>query len=341
MKNKGIIKESLEKIILVSALGISSIAGTGCGFNMPGPGGRIGCTPVKTALTSYIGQDASRQERGIAYTCKAGHIDMAHTRKYAEWSQEYAKIVLKNLENGHTQFSFKGTEPARYDVKISYPKNWSSLNEESKKEIINNIAIELGPYFAFQTSIMHETLTWFGWKSTFIVPEFSSAFSWEDRFSDTFGCYLAGLAMRNKEHNFPDAIDILLNKEFERLGVQSKDTCINAVKSVEGKWYSQTGLDGKMMMRNFDIGERDNQVNPCMIPVKECFGAEPWAVPIPQLRYAQEQGFNVEIEIEPFAKKEVFKKILGKETINPKEDYSRIMQEIKKEAKEKGYDYVD
>jgi hypothetical protein len=337
---KKFLRKGLEKLAYSAVLGIACISGLSCGINMPGPGGRIGCTPVRTALTAYLGENAAKQQRGIAFTLKGGHIDLAHTRKYAEWSQEYAKISSSNLRENNSEFSFKGTEPAKYHVKIKYPQNWQNIDENRKNEIIENVAAELGPYFSYMPSIMHETLTWFEWRSTLIVPEFSSAFSWEDRFSDTLGCYIGGLALKDKRHNPADAINLLLENEFKRLGIQSEEVCKQAVKNVEGKWYKTGGLGGDMLMRNLDIGEIDNRVSPCIPPIRECIGIKPWECPIPQLKYVKEMGFDIQVEISPSAKREVFQRILGKEKINPETDYPKIMDYIRKDAARKGYIFI-
>ena len=48
-------------------------------------------------------------------------------------------------------------------------------------------------------------------------------------------------------------------------------------------------------------------------------------------------GFDFHIEFKPFAKKKIFKKILGKETINPETDCPIIMDYIRKDASKRGY----
>jgi hypothetical protein len=235
----------MKKIALVISLVGMSVIGVGCShITSGGPMGSPGCTPVKTIFTTYLGEDAARHSRGIAYASRAGHLDLAHIRKSADWTGAYAKTISSHLRNKRTEFSLRGTEPRGCYVKIKYPNGWDQMDSNTKKEIIHNASAEMGAYFSNIDTIMHETLTWYGWRSTFILPEFLSAYSWEDRFSDAFGCYAGEMALKDKEHGFKQALNIVLENEFKRLGVQPKEVCIKTVSDLEGKWYHRRGFNG-------------------------------------------------------------------------------------------------
>ena len=55
----------------------------------------------------------------------------------------------------------------------------------------------MGPYMAYTMVTWHEILTWFGYKSVGIVPEYHSSFSWEDTYSNLLGTVLAARALRD------------------------------------------------------------------------------------------------------------------------------------------------
>jgi len=321
-------------------LGIVGVAG--CGINMPGPGGRLGCVPLPTFLTTYLGEDAANAQRGIAYTCKAGDIDLAHVRKYGEWSYHLAKKIRKGLENSQFEFSFSGNEPGKYLVKLDIANDLNDFSIEERGGVIDNVSIEVGKYLAHSMSIWHESLTWFGWKYTAIIPEFNSSFSWEDRFSDTFGCYVAGIAMKDKKNSFNRAFNNVLEKEFKRLEICSKSQAKLATKNVEGKWYDGEGFSGGMLVRNLDIGLRDGHVEPCIPPLEYCDGTDLWKCPAPNLNFLKKNKFSYSILIEPKSKAgRKISSIAGTDgLINPESDFAKIIGYIKKDAISKGYEVV-
>jgi len=342
MSLEKLLKEMKEKPIgrrelLFSFLGAVGFYVSGCALNMPGPGGRIGCLPSpNNPLTEDLGENAANCERGIAFTKLYGHIDIAHVRKYGEWVEYLASRLNVIFNGGKVEFVFSGKEPVEYAVKINYPSNWNSAREE-KKEIIENVSTELAAYLSHKTSIMHETLTWFRWRSTIIIPEYSSAFSWEDLPSDVFGVYVGKHAMQDKTRSFKEAMAVILKSELDRLEIQSRKVSIEAAKSVEGKWYKGYGLGSQMLMRNLDIGTGDGKVGPCIPPGYGREDGRIWECPIPNLEYSGEMGFDFQLEARPHVKKEVFQRILGKDIIDPETDFPIMMEYIKREAVEKGY----
>ncbi len=329
-------KSGIRKLLFFSVLGAVGISGLSCSAVAPGPRGIVGCLPCPSELTVYLGEDACEHERGIGFTCRYGPIDMAHLRKYAKWTEYLAGISLRSLKEGKGDFRFSGKEPVKYYVKINYPSNWRGMEKNRKQEIIENAAVELGAYLAHKTSIWHETLTWFGWNSTLIIPEQSSAFSWEDLPSDSLGCYIGKLAMQDKEHSFGDAMKILLEQELDRLEIQPRSVNIRVVKDVAGIWYEGYGLNAKMLRRNLDIGIGDNKVSPCIPPGYTC--GEIWNCPVPTLGYLESHGFSVDVRLRPIAKRKEILRIAGENgLIDVETDFPAIMEYIERQAVEKGY----
>jgi hypothetical protein len=138
------------------------------------------------------------EQNGFVYTCRGGFIDIGHLRESADRTAYISRIVLKKLEKGEKEFSFRIIEPSKYYVRIKYPENW--VNYPNREKIAKEISVGLGQYFAQTTTVWHEILTWFGFKSTGIFSEYLSSFSWEDAYSDLLGTAIAARALRDSEH---------------------------------------------------------------------------------------------------------------------------------------------
>jgi len=240
------------------------------------------------------------EKSGIVYTCKAGHIDIAHLRRAVDWTGFLAAKTLKQLKKDEIEFSFKLTEPSRYFVKIDYPENWPDLPQKEKERIAYHVSIRLGQYFAYVAATWHEILTWFGYKSRGFQQEFQSAFSWEDTFSNLLGTHIAVLALQDTEHAFSEAVTLALDRELEELDVQTKHTARLAAKKVRGLWFRRDLLFVDMKRRNFDIGLDDGFVTPWIVPsICGCEGAEAQPYPVPNLDFLSEYDLSMKLEIEP------------------------------------------
>ncbi len=314
------------------------------------PRGRIASYAGPTSGTNFIGEDLglhsykfnSSERNGIVYTNKAGHIDIGHSRKVADWTAFLASKTFKNLMKNKTKFSFKLKEPSLYFVKLTYPENWEELPK--KEHIAYDISIKLGQYLAYTAATWHEILTWVGYKSTGFLPEFSSAFSWEDSFSNLLGAYLAAKALQDNEHEYNEAMTIVLSQELEKLGIQSREVAKLASESIRGKWFSGNSLFVNIKKRNLDIGIDDGYVTPTIISNVCTFeSARPQPYPVPNLDFLSEYGFSVKLEIEPrvWESKKILEIVYpyrnGKR-IQPSIHFAAIMDFIQKQAKEFGYD---
>ena len=241
------------------------------------------------------------EKNGIIYTCKAGHIDLPHVRKAADWTAYLAEEAYDKLRKGQAKFSFKLWEPSRYYIHFTYPEDWKQLPEAQRDQIARDISITLGQYSAFTALTWHEIITWFGYRPVLWYPEFPSAFSWEDTFSNLLGTHLAGKALRDTQRSYDEAMTIALDAEVQRLGAQPKSTAVEAAQQVKGLWYSGGILFlVDIKKRNLDIGLDDGFVTPWIVPgLAECQGGEPAPYPVPDLRVLDRHGFAVTFEIEP------------------------------------------
>ena len=299
----------LSAVTFLSLLLLGAIGCHGGGFNIK-PRTRRGSYASSTIGTDFLNaEDLGRhgyifnplEGNGIVYTCKAGHIDIAHLRKNADWTAFLAAKTFKQLMENKTKFSFKLKEPSRYFVKLTYPEGWKDLPQEEKEHIAHNISIKLGQYFAYTATTWHEILTWFGYKCTGLYSEYPSAFTWEDVFSNLLGTHISVLALRDTEHTFDEAMTLALDRELKKLDIQPGRTARRAAKKVRGLWFSGGFLlFVDMKKRNFDIGLDDGFITPCLVPsLRECKRAKAQPYPVPNLDFLSEYGFSVKLEIEP------------------------------------------
>jgi hypothetical protein len=218
------------------------------------------------------------------------------------------------------------------------------MSREQQQEIAFDISVRLGQYFSWTLLTWHEILTWFGFKCTGLYSEFPSAFSWEDSFSNLLGSYLAGPALRDKDHSFNQAMTILIEKELTKLGVQRDKVAKRASKMMRGKWYSGDFLFMVSIRgRNIDIGLDDGYVTPWLVDsVRDCPDAYPKKYPVPTLDFLSEYGFEVIYEIEPkeWESDEILEIVypdLKKrpKRIQPVIHFKAIMDYIEKDAEER------
>ena len=247
------------------------------------------------------GYRSGRGERnGIAYTCRGGHIDVTHLRKIADWSAYLAYQVRETMIRGDQTFTFKMFEPSRHHVTVEYPSGWEYLSPETRREIGTDVAISVGAYLAYTCSVWHEILTWHGFRGIGFYPEYNSAFSWEDNYSNALGSYLAVQALRDREHDYEEAMKRLIDETFRRLGPQPKETAVAAGKAVKGWWFVGAFIRVTMVKRHLDIGWDDGFVTPWLVPnVAGCGTSEPWSCPVPNLKSVEACGFHVHHEIQP------------------------------------------
>jgi len=238
---------------------------------------------------------------GIVYTCRAGHIDIAHTRKSADWTAYIAERTYAMIKNGQTRLSLVLSDPVRYSMTLNYPCDWDDRPAEERDELAREAAIALGQYVSYLGSIWHEIITWFGYRNVPIYGEFPSSFSWEDSFSDLLGTHLGAAALRDPEHSFDKAMTLALKKEMDKLGAQPTKIALDASRTVKGQWYSPGFLFLlEMKKRNLDIGLDDGHITPWIIRgVEGCPEAEPLSYAVPTLAPVFELGFWVKVEIKP------------------------------------------
>jgi hypothetical protein len=324
----------------------------------PAPRGRIACYASSTVGTRYpapfhLGPHSYRfsafERNGIVYTCRAGHIDITHLRKTADWTAYVAARVRLTLLAGRTELSYKMREPSKYHLHIEYPEGWASLPRPMQERIASEIAVEVGQYCAFQGTIWHEVLTWFGFKSIGFYTEYPSAFAWEDVYSNLVGSRLGAQAMQDPNRDYDEAMTALIDEELQKLGVQPKPMAWKAGEAVRDLWFTGEFLWCDLVKRDFDVGLDDGFVTPWLIPgVTNCPDQTPVSYPAPNLSSLGGYGFSVKLEIEPkeWERKEILRIVYphpgqGNGRIEPARHYGAIIEHIRAQAVRRYGPYVD
>jgi len=287
--------------------------------------------------TAFIGEND-----GIVYTCRGGHIDLAHLRIGADNTHYLYNKVSKHLKSGDTDFTYglgKTIDPSVFKVHITYPANFKLLPESERQKIIDEVSLEAGQYFTWQMVTWHEALTWFGLKAFLFASQFHSAFAWEDSYSNLMGTIVGAKAIR-RSGNFNDAMTVALKEELILLGAQSADVSYYASEKMRGTWY-EGSISTKMLLRNMDIGVGDGTVTPALVP-DICSQEQPMNYPVPTLDTAKRYGFTVDLEIKVngFGGNRCLKSIYAggrRGIVIPAIHLPAIMECIQGQAVEKGY----
>jgi len=317
----------------------------GCNFS-GGPKARLGHLPITTFgiffpdpnhLGTHAYGSGFSEAGGIVYTCKAGHLDIDHIRGNADLTRYLAKKIRKSLSKNTKGFSFSLTgEFSSHKILFTYPQNWNT--EPEKDKIIEEISLGTAPYLAYNATMWHEILTWFGVHFGVFEPEFNSAFSWEDVYSNLLGTRLGVEAMKSPDQNFDKAMTIAIQRQLKELQVRPRSTAIYASGKVRGQWYTGNFIPDTKM-RNFDIG-LDGFVTPTLVPGIEGCNSQPLPLPVPTLDILKQHGFSMSYEIKPNVLEQgrIFE-AAGSKKIFPEKHYPVLLKYMKAEAVQKGYKY--
>jgi len=313
------------------------------------PRARLACPPSSSVGTVFanpekLGKHGYRlslsEKSGIVYTDRGGHIDIAHTRKIADWTAYLAYQLRETLRRGGTDLSYRMWEPSRHHVTLTYPPHWTVYAPSVQEDIIEQIAIALGQHLAFRAATWHEILTWFGYRGIGIWPEYQSAFSWEDNYSNLLGCHIAARALQDPQHDYDRAVTSALEQELQRLGIQPRRIAVKASRAMRGTWFKGDLIFLSIFKRHLDIGVTDGMISPWIVTcLPELAGTSPEPLPLPDLRVLFAHGFAFQLEIEPreLEKHKILKIVYPElkdrpRRIEPERHFSIIMHAIRAQA---------
>lgn len=201
------------------------------------------------------------RERGIVYTRRAGFLDIAHIRNSADMTAYVHARAKLAIERRWNEFAFKGSEPSTYLVTLCYPEDWSRIGANERAKLIDELALRIAQRVAFDVMTWHEIITWYGYKSTIVIPENSSAFTYDDVPSHALGVQLAAKALRSGL-DYDQEMSRLLDRAMLELGAVDRETLDLAVERAKGSWWD--GL-GKPKARLLDIGTGDGVIEPWLV----------------------------------------------------------------------------
>lgn len=342
MRHSMIVRRScVVSLLLLSALTVLSTSG--CSLS-GGPRGRWGFTPnVQPGDPDRLGTHSynfgGSEGFGVFYTLRGGSIDLDHVRGTADLTRWTYLRAYATLLKGGSRFTVSPSfEWTTNKIEFQYPPDWNKRTQAEKEDIARQAALIIAPFVGFNSMVWHEMLTWKGTHFMLFEPEFTSAFSWDDLYSDLTGALLATQAVRDGHVDVGDynaAMTRLIEQEFRQLQVVPKAKTVEITESVRGSWYG----GGKLMKRNMDTGLDDGYVTPSIIPgyTEE----EPVSREMPTLNGLDELGIKVKYTIRSaYIENGKLKKIAGtKDNVEPVKDYPRIMENIEAEAINK-YGYM-
>jgi hypothetical protein len=318
-------------LLCVTALFITGCSLTG------GPRGRWGFTPqVQYGEPNRLGTHSysfgGTEGFGIFYTLRGGSIDLDHVRGAADltkYTYIRAKATIENSKDGFRVMP--GFEWTTNKVEIQYPENWNTLSQSEQERIAHEAAMIIAPVVGYNSTLWHEMLTWKGTHFALIEPEHTSAFSWDDLYSNLIGVELAMQAINNGDvvnSDYNRAMTMLIAEELERLEVVPKKKAIEITESVRGTWYG----GGKLTKRNMDSGYDDGMVTPSIIPGYT--DHPPISRKMPTLDGLDELGIKIKYTISSaYFENGKLKKMAGTNTpVEPAKDFATIMKAIEAEA---------
>lgn len=291
----------------------------------------------------YYNSGIYNEKVGMLYTCKAGFIDVGHMRESADRTRYVYLLAKKNLTKQKGTFKFKLVDPAIYRVTVKYPYDWENIKDD---HIIEDVSLHLAQYIGHRSTIWHEIITWFHFKTAGIFSENISSFSWEDPYSDLLGTYVAAEALRDKRYKYDKAVAIAIDERIRVLDPQPWKTAERAKKMITGKWFEgEFYFFVKMQKRNFDVGIDDGFVTPWLVP-GICENSGSLLLAAPEFGRFQRYGLKINVEILPmeFEKGQILKIVSPdkkKKTIKPEQDFETIINEIKRQAVELYGDKVE
>jgi hypothetical protein len=190
--------------------------------------------PLSTSGTSS--KNAFLEENNaLLYTCRGGFIDIAHVRDNADWTLFLSAAVARASLTGAT-IELPSEGGARRLRLRPLPRDLV------ERYGLRRVAVSVGEWLAFELSVWHEIATTYGWAAMDLYPEYVSAFSPEDLYSNLLGTKIAGGLLVNSGEVETDVLyDQHMNKWLQTtlayLQPVSADAGAEAMALVDGVWW--------------------------------------------------------------------------------------------------------
>lgn len=205
---------------------------------------------------------------GLVYTCRGGFLDIAHLRDYSDTTLYLATMVARLLETGgEITLPYEGAT-IHVDLRAA---DGGMLQDQGRWAM----ATPLAQWLAYQSSIWHEIVTWFGWSTFPLFPEKVSSFSPEDSYSNLLGARIGAAVISQRGARDEFAYNRNVDRWIDRTLILAEAVPVaaaeEAMMAVDGVWWNS----GKrvpdfslVLRRNFQTGPT---VDPWLVP-PERFG---------------------------------------------------------------------
>jgi hypothetical protein len=258
------------------ALFVAWLSLVGCGHH-GGPRYRLGSLPFPGPFTLYAAADAElgghhygdqpregaprEVGRGTLYTCHAGFVDVAHLRESIDWTRHvYARVQAAFAERA-PRLVFEGPDDTHYELAFHYPPQWAALS----LDVQARAALRIAQRSSLLLMTWHEVLTGSGYKTTGVVSERRSAFTYDDMSAHVIGVEVAGAALVDARP-YDRAVTHALDTRLAELGVVDRECLARALDEVEGEWWK--GIYALRLQR--ETGRFSGRLEPFVIDDLAC-----------------------------------------------------------------------
>lgn len=264
------LQSRLALAVLTAGLGLL----LGCGHP---PRYRLGSLPFPGPFTLYASADANlgshrygdqpragaprEVSRGTIYTCRAGFIDVAHLREVIDWTRHIDEKVRDAFAAESPVLRFEGTDRTEYELTFRYPDNWAATTQDERR----HASLRIAQRSSLLLMTWHEVLTGQGYKTTGIVSERRSAFTYDDMSAHLVGVGVVEQALADPLP-FDQAVTNALDARLEELGVVDRKCLKQATAAVKGSWWK-----GRFALRlQHETGRVTGQLDPFVIEELDC-----------------------------------------------------------------------
>lgn len=237
-------------------------------------------------------------EHGIMYTCEAGFLDIGHIRDTIDWAYYTQVRVQQALLAGDARLVLPTGAPCMMHVTLEYPGFWNDLYGPEKARVVDELSIVMAQRLAYLMGIWYEAVTWMGYRSSGLVGEDHSSFTYDDTMSHMVAVMVVGRALRDADHGYNEAVTIALRQVIDELAPVSVAKANEAVGLVEGKWWK----GGTSLKRYLDVGLDDETIEPWLVPgLDACRAKRPSSYSLPSMANVSGKDFSsfYTVAIEP------------------------------------------
>lgn len=234
--------------------------------NLPIPGYRVANVVTVEDLGHHVydagfaGKGTDREVKanennGLVYTCRGGFVDIAHVRDYADWTVYLAHKFWRHLGEALTIELPPELGPRRI---VMQPIDVTGLDEP--EQVV--LAVTMAEWTAYQLSVWHEIAQWYGY-GTFprIFPEYPSAYSLEDLYSNVLGTKLAAALIYGistaTDQAYARSMDVWIANTLAQLEAVPAASTRAYLAAVDQHWWdSNKRLPDKYVVRKrvYDVG---------------------------------------------------------------------------------------